>query len=216
MTAVLPLPVPGTARPLAPGAAPAAGRALRTALAVTARGATWALVLTAAVALAGLAIGPRVLGYQTLTMLTGSMAPAIDPGDVVVTTPLDVADVTEGMVISYHIPIDDHRLVTHRVIGVDHAPDGTVTVRTQGDANAAPDPWDAVLTGDTAHQVRAVIPDAGHLIAALRTPWINSTLVYGVPALLAAWLLLTIWRPTDQNTDETTDDDTDETAQPGS
>jgi signal peptidase I len=207
MTAVLPLPAPGTARPLSPGAAPAAGRALRTALAVTVRGATWALVLTAVVAVAGLAIGPRVLGYQTLTMLTGSMAPGIDPGDVVVTTPLDVADVTEGMVISYHIPIDDHRLVTHRVIGVEHALDGTVTVRTQGDANKTPDPWDAVLEGDTAHQVRAVIPEAGHLIAALRTPLIHHTLVYGVPALLAAWILLTIWRPTDDTEDQRDQED---------
>src|SRR3954470_14592829 len=102
------------------------------------------LIAVAALALGLLAVGPHVFGYRTMTMLTGSMAPAIDPGDVVVTTPLDVSDVSEGMIISYHIPVDDHRVVTHRVIDVTHASDGTVTVHTQGDANADPDPWTAV------------------------------------------------------------------------
>ena len=41
----------------------------------------------------GLAVGPHVFGYRTLTMLTGSMAPEIDPGDVVVVTPVATADV---------------------------------------------------------------------------------------------------------------------------
>jgi signal peptidase len=205
MTAVLPRPAPGAARALPPDPGATAGRTgplLRRAAAATARWTTRALVGIAALAFAVLAIGPHVFGYQTLTMLTGSMAPAIDPGDIVITTPLAVTDVTTGMIITYHIPIDDRRIVTHRVTAVDHGPDGEVTVTTQGDANDHPDPWTAVLQGDTAHQVQAVIPAAGHAIAALRTPWLNATLVYGIPTLLAGWLLLTIWRPTrDHHTD---------------
>jgi signal peptidase I len=207
MTAVLPRPAPGAARPLPPVTGPAtAARStppvLRRAAAATARWTTRILVGIAALAFAGLAIGPHVFGYQTLTMLTGSMAPAIDPGDVVITTPLAVTDVTAGMIITYHIPIDDRRVVTHRVIAVDHGPDGEVTVQTQGDANDHPDPWTAVLQGDTAYQVQAVIPEVGHAIAALRTPWLNQLLVYGIPTLLAGWLLLTIWRPTTDEDDD--------------
>jgi signal peptidase I len=210
MTAVLPLTAPGAARTLPPVTGPAtAGRGtapvLRRAAAATARWTTRALVGIAVLAFAGLAIGPHLFSYQTMTMLTGSMAPAIDPGDVVITTPLAVDDVTEGMIISYHIPIDDHRVVTHRVVTVDHAADGTVSVTTKGDANDHTDPWTAVLQGDTAYQVQAVVPELGHLITALRTPAISHLLVYGAPALLAAWLLLTIWRPTpDDHTDERT------------
>jgi signal peptidase len=100
------------------------------------------------------------------------------------------------MIISYHIPVDDHRLVSHRVLTVTDNPDGTITLQTKGDANAAADPWQAVLQGDTAWQVRAVIPALGHLIEALRTPLLSQTLVYGAPTLLAGWLLLSIWRPT--------------------
>ena len=154
------------------------------------------LVTVAALAFAVLAVGPHVLDYRTMTMLTGSMSPVIDPGDVTVVTPLPVQDVTVGMIIAYHIPIDDHHLDSHRVIAVDHRTDGSVMVQTRGDANDAADPWQAVLQGDTAYQIRAVIPELGHAIAALRTPVISRALVYGAPTLLAGWLLLTIWRPT--------------------
>jgi signal peptidase I len=154
------------------------------------------LVVVASIAVfAALAVGPHVLGYRTMTMLTASMAPAIDPGDVTIVTALPVTDVAPDMIISYHIPVDDHRLVSHRVLSVTDNPDGTVTVQTKGDANDAPDPWQATLQGDTAWQVRAVIPELGHLLQALRTPLLSQTLVYGAPALLAGWLLLSIWRP---------------------
>ena len=48
-----------------------------------ASGLSTALVALAAVAFLLLAVGPHVLGYRTATMLTGSMAPGINPGDVV-------------------------------------------------------------------------------------------------------------------------------------
>ena len=162
------------------------------------------VMLLALVVFAGLAVGPHVLGYRTMTMLTGSMAPEIDPGDVIVVTPLPISEVEAGMVISYHIPIDDHRLVSHRVLSVDTGPDGAVTVQTKGDANDAPDPWQATLQGDTAWQVDAVIPELGNLIQTLRTPVVSQALVYGAPALLAGWLLLSLWAPT--RTDDRTDD----------
>ena len=154
------------------------------------------VMLVAVLAFAGLAVGPHVLGYRTMTMLTGSMSPDIDPGDVIVVTPLPISQVQAGMAISYHIPIDDHRLVTHRVLAVETNPEGAVTVQTKGDANDAPDPWRATLQGSTAWQVSAVIPELGHAIEFLRTPALSHTLVYGAPALLAGWLLLSLWAPT--------------------
>ena len=167
------------------------------------------LVATAVVAFAFLALGPHVFGYRTMTMLTGSMAPEIEPGDITVVTPLAVEDVTAGMVIAYQIPIDDRRVVTHRVLSVERGEDGSVTVQTKGDNNDAPDPWKATLQGDTAWQVQGVVPEIGHVIQALRTPVVSQVLRYGAVALLAGWLLLGIWRPTPAATD-TTDDPTDE------
>jgi signal peptidase I len=159
------------------------------------------LVAVAVIAFLGLAVGPHVFGYRTMTMLTSSMAPEIEPGDVTVVTPLPIEDVTAGMVIAYHIPIDDRRVVTHRVIDVQRGLDGSTTVQTKGDANETADPWLAVLEGDTAWQVQAVIPEIGHVIQALRSPVVSQALLYGAPALLAGWLLLAIWRPTPEQAD---------------
>jgi signal peptidase I len=145
-----------------------------------------------------LAVGPHLLGYRTMTMLTSSMSPEIDPGDVTVVTPIAMSEVTEGMVIAYHKPVEDRSLVTHRVVSVETDADGAVQVQTKGDANAAIDPWTAMLQGGTAYEVRAVIPELGHVIQALRAPVVAQLLLYGAPALLAGWLLLTIWRPTSE------------------
>jgi signal peptidase len=70
------------------------------------------------------------------------------------------------------------------------------TARKVVGSNTALDPWTATLQGDTAYEVRAVIPELGHLIQALRAPVVTHVLLYGAPALLAGWLLLTIRRPT--------------------
>jgi signal peptidase len=198
MTAVLPVRTPGAATELPPvGDNRSAGRA-GTARRIVARVAPWlvrGIMGLAVLVFLGLAIGPHVFGYRTMTMLTGSMAPEIEPGDITVVTPISVSDVTEGMVISYHMPIGERSLVTHRVVSVEHGEDGSVTVQTKGDANEAIDPWTATLTGDTAYEVRAVVPELGHLIQALRAPVVSQVLLYGAPTLLVGWLLLAIWRP---------------------
>ena len=206
MTAVLPVRRPGAAQTLPPAednrsAHDRSAGPART-LGLLAPWLVRGVVGLAVAVFALLAVGPHVLGYRTMTMLTGSMAPMIEPGDVTVVTPVAVEDVTEGMVITYHQPIGDRSLVTHRVVEVERDTAGTVTVRTKGDANEAIDPWTATLQGDTAYRVRAVVPELGHLIQALRAPVLTQVLLYGAPALLAGWLLLGIWRPTTDTRDE--------------
>jgi signal peptidase I len=207
MTAVLPVRRPGAASALPPAADERSATAhwAGTTRRILGRVTPWlvrAILGVAIVAFAGLAVGPHVFGYRTMTMLTSSMAPQIEPGDITVVTPISVSEVTEGMVISYHIPVGDHSVVTHRVVSVESGPAGTVSVQTKGDANEAVDPWTAQLQGDTAYRVRAVIPEAGHLIQALRNPTISPVLLYGAPTLLVGWLLLTIWRPTREEEDK--------------
>ena len=197
MTAVI-LPGAGAATELPPAGTPSANRpaGARSALESAYRWFARVLMVVAVLAFAGLAVGPHVFGYRTMTMLTGSMAPKINPGDVTVATPLAADKIAVGMIISYHIPVEDHHVVSHRVVSVEHGPGGQVTIQTKGDANTAVDPWKATLQGDTAYQVRAVIPHLGRVIELFRTPVVTKALVYGAPTLLAGWLLLSIWRPT--------------------
>ncbi|MDR6622416.1 signal peptidase I [Sinomonas atrocyanea] len=154
-----------------------------------------ALVLAAAAAaFLFLAVGPRFLGYQTSTMLTGSMAPLINPGDVVVSVKTPTAQLAVGDIITYRIPVDDQRVETHRVVEVTRNPAGATAVRTKGDANNGADPWAAVITDDSVYTTKAVIPHLGDVIRALRSPSLRLALVVGAPMLVVGIALSSIWR----------------------
>lgn len=150
-------------------------------------------LLLAALVFLFLAVGPRFLNYQTSTMLTGSMSPGINPGDVVVSVKTPVSELKVGDVITYSIPIDDHRIETHRVASINRDSSGATSVTTKGDANPGPDPWTAVLSEDHVYTEAGVVPFLGDGIRALRQPLVQSVLLYGAPALLVVLLLRSIW-----------------------
>ncbi len=80
---------------------------------------------------------PALVGAdESYIVLTGSMRPAIDPGDVVFVSAVPVASVGVGDVVTFDRGGDVP--TTHRVIEVVEA-DGEVAFRTQGDANEDPD-----------------------------------------------------------------------------
>ena len=102
---------------------------------VTALAATILAVATLALAL----VGGR-MGYRAVFMTTGSMRPAIAPGDLVILRPVDPASIHLGDVITFQAPIGSHELVTHRVVAVTSSAQG-ITFRTKGDANQVADIW---------------------------------------------------------------------------
>jgi signal peptidase len=122
------------------------------------------------------------------------MAPLINPGDVVVTAPTPVSAIRVGDIITYLIPVEDHRVETHRVIEILTNQDGTTAVRTKGDANNGADPWTATLQGDTVDRHILTVPLVGQAIRLLREPVVLNTLMYGAPAVLVIGLLASIWR----------------------
>ncbi len=135
---------------------------------------------------------PRTGWYRPETVLSGSMRPYFSPGDLIVVTPESTREVRVGQVISYHIPVGDHHVQSHRVIAVVRG--SNPLVRTKGDANRAADPWVAKLNGTTAWRVRLVVPRAGWAIARLRSPLIRRPSIFGAPLLLALLGLWRIWR----------------------
>jgi len=157
------------------------------------------LLVGAVIGFLFLAVAPRILGYQTLTMLTGSMSPLIGPGDVVVTAPIPAGNVKVGDIITYRIPVEDHRVETHRVVDVMRNADGAITVQTKGDANNGLDPWLATLDGNVAYKEVASIPYLGNVIRMLREPIVMSVLMYGAPGVLVTGLLISIWRRTPES-----------------
>jgi signal peptidase I len=140
-----------------------------------------------------LAVGPHVLGYRTSTMLTGSMEPGIMPGDVVVTAPKPATELAVGDVISYQIPVEDHRVETHRVVEVKTQKDGSIVFRTKGDANEGADPWTATIQGDTVWEMKAVVPKLGSVIRVLRAPAVQHGIFWIAFGGLLLLGLSTIW-----------------------
>lgn len=184
----LPVVPPLTTRPATP-ATGTTGRAARV-LFMVARWAARVTVVLATVLFLVVAIGPHTGRYRTLTVLSASMRPTVPAGSVVVVTPIPVADIAVGDIITYAAPVADASVVTHRVIEV-VAPGA---VRTRGDANNAPDPWVAQLRGTTAWKVRTDVPAVGYVLSALRGPVARVLTLGTTTALGVLFGLRAIWR----------------------
>lgn len=162
------------------------------------------LLLACAAAFLAIAVGPHLFDYRTSTMLTGSMSPGIDPGDMVVTVPRPTADLEVGDVISYQIPVEDHRVETHRVASVKHRADGTTAITTKGDANENVDPWVAIISTDTVYEVQTVVPNVGTAIRVLRAPIVQDGILWVALGGVMVLGLSMIWgtKPDLSDTDE--------------
>lgn len=93
------------------------------------------LLLVALVLLAGVVLVPRVMGYQEMAVLSGSMEPNIHVGSVVfVDDDIDPATLEAGDVVTYYM--NEDTFVTHRVQSIDTA---SQTLVTKGDNNNTDD-----------------------------------------------------------------------------
>lgn len=108
------------------------------------------------------ALAPLVLGWTTTTVMTGSMQPAIAPGDLVVSRPISTEELQSGHVLLGRDPDHPGRLRLHRIVRRDG--NGFVT---KGDAN--PDADSSLLDSSTVIGVGCI-----------RVPWM------GTPILLAS------------------------------
>lgn len=97
---------------------------------------SWILLITALLAIGSISFIPKVLGHEPLTVLSGSMSPTIEAGDVIW---VDTSDTSPGIgdIVTFHPKAHDPTMITHRVIAVNS---GTERVYiTQGDANGSAD-----------------------------------------------------------------------------
>ena len=78
---------------------------------------------------------PMAFGWHPYVILTGSMAPNIEAGDIVLSSPDPQPELMLGRVVVFEDPGKPNHVLTHRVIGFNA--DGTLT--TKGDANPTPD-----------------------------------------------------------------------------
>ena len=124
-----------------------------------------------------------VVGWKPMVVTTGSMQPAINPGDIVLSAPPeDDVRLDVGTVITFEDPNRPGELITHRVEAVND--DGTYS--TRGDANSSADSYEVApeeLTGVG----RLLVPAVG-----LPRVWLDE----GRMVVLGGWVvasILAVW-----------------------
>jgi signal peptidase I len=78
---------------------------------------------------------PILIGWHPYVIVTGSMEPGIEAGDVVLASPRPVIEDSVGRVISFEDPARADHVLTHRLVSINE--DGTLV--TKGDANPTAD-----------------------------------------------------------------------------
>lgn len=119
--------------------------------------------------------------FKSRVVLTGSMAPAINPGDIVITVPVKERILQKGDVVTYQARRFNGEGVgvfTHRIIGGDSKSGFLV----KGDSNPSPD-IQKPKTSDILGLVVFRIPFLGHLI----TP---RALAILIPTIIGLWLVI--------------------------
>lgn len=146
------------------------------------------LVLTLLAAL----LASFALGYRSMTVMSGSMEPAIHTGDVVVNRPIAPLEARVGDVITFREPGSGSRFITHRVRRVT-ARGGRVTFITKGDANTGTERW-TIPAGGELGRVQFRLPRLGYALFWTHGRYAILALITIPALLLGATTVARIWR----------------------
>jgi signal peptidase len=137
---------------------------------------------------------PSVLGYQSLTVVSGSMEPTLGVGSVVIDEVIAPLDARPGDIVTFKDPLKPRQL-THRLQKIRVEGD-TAYMTTLGDANDAPERWTVPVDGQIGRVV-AHLPKLGYAREALSTRYARLAALAAVLGF-GALMLLDLWRPKGQ------------------
>ena len=133
---------------------------------------------------------PRLLGIHMFSVLSGSMEPAYQVGDLIYAVPTDVNEIEVGDVISFLLN-EDGLVATHRVVEID---DANQQFYTKGDANEIRD-GKPVHFNNVVGVVRLRIPMLGYAAGFLST---MAGKIIAATAILALVLISMIFGKNDE------------------
>jgi signal peptidase len=116
-----------------------------------------------------------------LIVLSGSMAPEVNPGDIVISTYINPEEIKINDVITFSYPGNPENCITHRVINIT-TENGSIGFQTKGDANEDPDQRIAP-SSELIGKVVLVIPYLGYLPHFAKSPLGFITLIF-IPGVL--------------------------------
>lgn len=112
---------------------------------------------------------PDVGGYSPMVVLSDSMFPYIEAGDLIICKQADPENVKVGDVISFFDPAsNENSVVTHRVVEIQTQDDGSLAWVTRGDANNADDS-NPVPAKNLVGIYQKKIPGLGNIVMYMQT-----------------------------------------------
>lgn len=123
---------------------------------------------------------PALMGYKTMVVTGGSMAPSILAGDAIIMRSASPGSVQAGDVITFSNG-EGQGLITHRVMAIKEI-QGTTYYQTKGDLNDSPDP-DLTPAEAVYGKAALTLPKAGYLLRFTATP-LGKAMVLGIPLLI--------------------------------
>lgn len=125
---------------------------------------------------------PSVLGVTPMVVLSGSMSGTqeghIEIGDLIFVGPADPEALQTGDVIAF---MSGNSSVTHRIVGIETAEDGSLLFTTRGDANTGED-TEPVTEDQIIGVYWGRLPQVGNFALFLQKP-LGMLLFIGVPVL---------------------------------
>lgn len=122
---------------------------------------------------------PTIGQYRWLTVLSGSMKPVFNPGDLIIDKKVDATKLKVGEVVTY---MDAANLLyTHRIVEVVKSDKGNITFKTKGDSNNAADKY-LIPSNMVVGQYAFRIPYLGFVIEKLK----------GLTGVIAIWILFVL------------------------
>ena len=143
------------------------------------------IIVIIAVTIMFLLVGIRIFGIQMYSVLSGSMAPTINTGDLVYVKDVKPEQVQKDDVITFSI--DEETLATHRVVQIINQND-SISFKTKGDANQTEDSR-LVTSKNLVGKVLFHIPKLGSALDKIHTGS-GRIIAIGLGALVVLLVLL--------------------------
>lgn len=137
---------------------------------------------------------PSILGYELLTVLSGSMEPKIPTGSIIAVKPIEnPRDLKVGDVITFKPSDSAQFLITHRIIGIEEE-GSLLSFITQGDNNNTPDPEPIPASNVVAKYENIMIPFLGYLFSFASTKLGIILLIIIPGVILVLSQLVNVWK----------------------
>lgn len=107
-------------------------------------------------------------GYSSYVVLSGSMSPTFNAGDMIVSQKTNTSSIAENDIVVFNDPSVTGKIITHRAVKIENKNNQRV-ITTKGDANNSADQWSLPMTSVLGKTVFS-IPLIGYLVVFARQP----------------------------------------------